>query len=87
MKLKKDYIAPGLTVVSFKMEQGYASSVVLATLGQLQIGIENELDRTNLYMGDQMADITNGGETNGYFGYGASGEGTYGDDGHGDNWF
>lgn len=86
MKLKKDYIAPGLTVVSFKMEQGYATSVVLATLGDLQIGIESAVDQTNLYMGDQMADLTNDGGTNGYFGYGGTGTGI-GDDGLGNTWF
>lgn len=27
MKLKKEYVAPNLTVVSFKVERGYATSV------------------------------------------------------------
>lgn len=28
MKVKKEYVAPGITVVSFKVERGYASSVI-----------------------------------------------------------
>ncbi len=88
MKLKKDYIAPGLTVVSFKMEQGYASSVTIASLGDMELGFVNEMvSQTDLMMGDQMSDLTDGGGSNSYFGYGGEGTGVLGNDGSGHNWF
>ena len=88
MKLKKDYIAPGLTVVSFKMEKGYATSVTIASLGDMELGFVNEMvSHTDLMMGDQMGDLTNGGGSNSYFGFGAEGTGVLDNDGSGHNWF
>ncbi len=76
--LKKEYVAPVLTVVSFKVEHGYAAT--LSTLGDMQLGFVDELvSQTDMMMGEQMSDLTNGGtDGNGYFGFGVEGTGTDG---------
>lgn len=38
METKKEYIAPELTVVSFKTERGYAASNQLSNLVQVLVG-------------------------------------------------
>lgn len=53
---KKQYIAPTLTVVEFKMEQGYASSLLRFTLEHDAYfndqGQENWSEGGNLFGGD-----------------------------------
>lgn len=49
MDTKKEYIAPKLTVVSFKMEQGYAAS----SLRLFQDQTRFEMDLNDPYYSDQ----------------------------------
>lgn len=52
---KKEYIAPQLTVVEFRMEQGYASSLLRLTLEQNAFfndqGQENWVEEDNSLFG------------------------------------
>lgn len=76
MKLKKEYVAPALTVVSFKTERGYATSMIedqIEMLGNMEIF---ELSGSDVLMGGEMTDmsgswsygsgITSEGENDGY---------------------
>lgn len=47
MKQKQKYEAPGLTVVQFKAELGFATSGVFAATQQLDALIEDEITRAN----------------------------------------
>lgn len=79
MKLKKEYVAPNLTVVSFKVERGYATSFVedqVEMLGNMEIF---ELQGSDVLMGAEMTDMT------GSFGYGSGGTSAGTNDGY--SWF
>lgn len=62
---KKAYVAPSLTVVAFKMETGYASSILSRWM--LAIGIDN----ASIYGDDNVEDRIDGGywgnNENGWF--------------------
>ena len=82
MKLKKEYVAPNLTVVSFKVERGYATSATSLVEDQVQM-LGNmeifELQGSDVLMGEGMTDMTSG------FGYGSGGTSAGTNDGY--SWF
>ena len=41
---KKQYVAPGLTVVTFKTERGYAASTPLESLGLWESGESEQME-------------------------------------------
>ena len=75
---KQKYEAPALTAVEFKVESGYATSI--ASLGTMEVGFTEVGNTTDMFMGEAMQDLTNGGTTTSYFGYsgGTTEEGTGG---------
>lgn len=79
MKLKKEYVAPNLTVVSFKVERGFATSFIedqVEMLGNMEIF---ELQGSDVLMGEEMTDMSSS------FGYGIGGTTPGSNDGY--SWF
>ncbi len=82
MKLKKEYVAPNLTVVSFKVERGYATSPGSIIEDQVELLGNMEIFQQNgseMLMGDAMDDMTS------HFGYGIGGTTEGVNDGY--SWF
>lgn len=82
MKLKKEYVAPNLTVVSFKVERGYATSPGSIIEDQVELLGNMEIFQqsgSEMLMGDAMTDMTD------YFGYGSGGTTAGTNDGY--SWF
>lgn len=77
MMKKQKYETPALTVVEFKVERGFATSIPTpetATLGDIVIGFEPTA--VDMHMGQQMGDNSSSFTTvgsEGFFGNGESG--------------
>ena len=81
IQIKKPYVAPELTVVDFRVERGLETSGEVEIppqqqdLGALIIFMNQEGNRNDLAMGDQMEDLgnsyfgTDGPETGWYVGF------------------
>lgn len=82
MKLKKEYVAPNLTVVSFKVERGYATSPTSFIEDQVELLGNMEIFQQNgseMLMGDAMDEMGS------YFAYGSGGTSAGTNDGY--TWF
>ncbi|MBR4505779.1 MAG: hypothetical protein IKP21_03290 [Bacteroidales bacterium] len=75
MRQKENYVAPELTVVEFKVEKGFATSITIpepetALLGDLLIGYQPT--QVDMHMGQAMGDnssaFVNTEGDNGFFG-------------------
>lgn len=85
MKQKKTYVAPGLTVVQFRMERGYAASMTEWSVSQVASTINDQLAQQALL--DEENNLA-AASMDGQFDYtnaGASSDWHY--TGNGSSWF